>query len=646
MVEVNHTIIGQFPYLNNTGVELVAPSRLWAPVVNYPYQILHSFYSAVVVQYSSQLTASIASETLHMGATAFVQTAGYFFSNYAVGCFVTALVLNRIISMVSLRSPSTHVLLPLWSRVFFHGLAIAAIFYNVWITLRPASSQDANWYFAFTYAVICSSHCVETFITVTSNSKPMEEFDYSIFELSMQFYSLSRSPSNRRDYVPDCLMALLGRLIIHLVEVTSKRHYRLLGSTIINVGHLIYLIATIFSQGSASIPLLVKYRHIPKSLALVCILVSLLCYGLALLVRWSPVGSSDPSDLQVHSFMQNWYSTLNCSGEEEFTSTLINLAILICNPGQTEKFGIHNELSQLSHQQEIDHSFLVSGYLSKRQHAIADAVATSHPQHPVWQKKLTAVWHLKEALKFRLRSLIGRDTNALKHMVDSEQVRKKNLNDLVTGANYQHFFTRAPSLESTHTPAGRADLKYVLPEDDWSADYVDDSDDDDDDDGDIYDTDCDVESDSEAQDNFHNVSNAEITPIHELAELLVFSDGYKGATDLPRDPQWMLSMWAILQCEEQRGKRLTRSQYSQLNETSVLQEVMLKRSLESGSSSSDLGRDLSCVVCKTNVRNIVLWPCKCFAICEECRVSLGLRGFKTCICCRVAVKGYSKINAV
>ncbi|KAK7208407.1 hypothetical protein BZA70DRAFT_49971 [Myxozyma melibiosi] len=50
-----------------------------------------------------------------------------------------------------------------------------------------------------------------------------------------------------------------------------------------------------------------------------------------------------------------------------------------------------------------------------------------------------------------------------------------------------------------------------------------------------------------------------------------------------------------------------------------------------------------CVVCQASQRSIVLWPCKCVAICEDCRASLAVRNFKGCVCCRRDVVSYSKL---
>lgn len=50
-----------------------------------------------------------------------------------------------------------------------------------------------------------------------------------------------------------------------------------------------------------------------------------------------------------------------------------------------------------------------------------------------------------------------------------------------------------------------------------------------------------------------------------------------------------------------------------------------------------------CVICHVNSRQVILWPCKCLAVCESCRVALSLREFRSCVCCRRKVEAFSKV---
>ena len=50
-----------------------------------------------------------------------------------------------------------------------------------------------------------------------------------------------------------------------------------------------------------------------------------------------------------------------------------------------------------------------------------------------------------------------------------------------------------------------------------------------------------------------------------------------------------------------------------------------------------------CVVCQSSPRTILAWPCRCLSLCEECRVSLAMNNFATCVCCRQEVVGFSRL---
>jgi hypothetical protein len=51
----------------------------------------------------------------------------------------------------------------------------------------------------------------------------------------------------------------------------------------------------------------------------------------------------------------------------------------------------------------------------------------------------------------------------------------------------------------------------------------------------------------------------------------------------------------------------------------------------------------NCVICQSEVRCIVLRPCGCLCLCDDCRVALAARKFKDCPCCRRVVSGFSRI---
>ncbi|KAK5657715.1 hypothetical protein OQA88_2787 [Cercophora sp. LCS_1] len=59
---------------------------------------------------------------------------------------------------------------------------------------------------------------------------------------------------------------------------------------------------------------------------------------------------------------------------------------------------------------------------------------------------------------------------------------------------------------------------------------------------------------------------------------------------------------------------------------------------------SGLGPDgPQCVVCQCAPRTIIVWPCRCLSLCDDCRVSLAMNNFEKCVCCRREVISFSKI---
>jgi hypothetical protein len=50
-----------------------------------------------------------------------------------------------------------------------------------------------------------------------------------------------------------------------------------------------------------------------------------------------------------------------------------------------------------------------------------------------------------------------------------------------------------------------------------------------------------------------------------------------------------------------------------------------------------------CVVCQDAPRTILLWPCGCLSLCDECRVSMATRNFNNCVCCRTTTEAFSRL---
>ncbi|RAL15749.1 putative ubiquitin-protein ligase (Asi3) [Aspergillus homomorphus CBS 101889] len=123
------------------------------------------------------------------------------------------------------------------------------------------------------------------------------------------------------------------------------------------------------------------------------------------------------------------------------------------------------------------------------------------------------------------------------------------------------------------------------------------------------------------------------------------------------------------QVERDRARVLLTSRFSQLGqqnsgddkrkptpeeESEILERLILLQRSESFNKPSDeqtwesgasgLGPSgPPCVICQTSPRSIITWPCRCLCICEDCRVSLAMNNFGSCVTCRRDVGGFVRL---
>lgn len=93
---------------------------------------------------------------------------------------------------------------------------------------------------------------------------------------------------------------------------------------------------------------------------------------------------------------------------------------------------------------------------------------------------------------------------------------------------------------------------------------------------------------------------------------------------------------------EEESEMLENLILSRRAEASTLGTASGRQTWETGA--SGLGEDgPQCVVCQASPRSIIAWPCRCLCICEECRVSLAMNNFGSCVTCRQEVVGFMRL---
>ena len=98
----------------------------------------------------------------------------------------------------------------------------------------------------------------------------------------------------------------------------------------------------------------------------------------------------------------------------------------------------------------------------------------------------------------------------------------------------------------------------------------------------------------------------------------------------------------------------TRSPLMSAEDEALFLEDMIKtkrphiRSETRGASWSQGGSGMGeggpqCAVCHTSPRSVLVWPCRCLSLCEDCRIALAENNFSSCVCCRRDVVAFSRL---
>ncbi|KAI1090706.1 hypothetical protein F5B19DRAFT_304539 [Rostrohypoxylon terebratum] len=92
--------------------------------------------------------------------------------------------------------------------------------------------------------------------------------------------------------------------------------------------------------------------------------------------------------------------------------------------------------------------------------------------------------------------------------------------------------------------------------------------------------------------------------------------------------------------------RLTDEEEAELLEDLIItrrNEAARQREANEADDEEDDRGGPQCVVCHSAPRKIIVWPCRCLSLCDECRVTLAMNNFDKCVCCRREVVSFSRI---
>ncbi|CDK28693.1 unnamed protein product [Kuraishia capsulata CBS 1993] len=619
----------------------------------------------------------------------------YCVSPYAAMCMSTAMVLNRILVFASSRRNRK---LPLVSIVVLRVLALFILFkgsYGVISCIKSYTHShlvfrlipdyyqfDVKTFFQKTflnmsygtaswedkgptptvlkpfYLSLCLSQIIETFIAIASGNDPSVESGITLFEYSLAFQEVQTSKRPSRELLTLAFASLVNHSLIHILSLGNLEKYRLIPSSIVGLAVLYYVADTILSLRFRLMPFVLVVGYLPQLITLFIIALCTVIFVLASVFKGSFTDSTFAT--------LNNLESLNISLSDDFQSTLMTLGGFAINA--TGRISYNREISGIKIPQttwvdmkQSSALFFEDAQKTKKKLGYANDLQYHPDMVSLGDLNASKLRHWKLLTRARqtkdllvdmwdlVLSLALRRTPKFLERTTSDGAIPPMTDPRGSGQiyNQRKSYVNADAFDMDKYSYAQLLLGDDLQDVDTSLDFDEATADESDPDNVAEEYQSDYESDieiigasslalarrAEAPNYSKQTQPEAIMSYEELSALL--------SPSTQQEVRMARIMSAHLKAND---KPLTRSSFS--SSAWKLEDVILEnrhrhQSIED-SDDEDFGIG-TCVVCQTNPRQIILWPCKCLAVCDVCRVSLAMRAFDECVCCRRKVQGYSKI---
>lgn len=503
-----------------------------------------------------------------------------------------------------------------YSRDYFHRSGVAS---GVKYTLEGPSTSVLLPY----YLSICFNQIIETFILVTSGANPYVKTSLTLFEYSVAFQEVQGV--NLRPSVQilgATVLSLVEMLSVHVMGILNLLKYRLIPSTVLGICEIAYFVNLTYTGDIFYMPFFYMLGFLPYVICFFIILISLAVYFLAGLFKGSF------QNLTVTAVFHN-LNSINISLSEDFYTALMTLCSFVVNASTSQSYLVEAPAVSLPESTYLEHRVRHSVGYGK----LVKVAPEMYPVTPLDHRKQ---W--QTSARFRrtgssLRSFGRMLSIALHNIKPQKETDEKVIKQANEVATVDRPTVDLDSLDSDEIN-DKLLLGDQLSEEDDSPNYI-------------------LPSEPQADDSCTLKANI----LGEFIDPVQFQ-----ALVAPSSPEQIHDnriMEFHMSHVSSPSVMLTRSNFnSYYNDDLKLFDLIREKrgdmNLNFGSTIDELrrsahNRDLNedtlgtCVICHVNARQIILWPCKCLAICESCRLSLYLRKFTTCVCCRSNVRSYSKV---
>lgn len=543
----------------------------------------------------------------------------------------------------------------------------------------------------------------EAFCCAILNKKPHLEGGISLFELSLAIQEMSSGFFFLRDFAiakrPSeqvlivCLFLVLDQMSSQIISLFFKNKYRLIPLIFLNMFFISYYMSNVKKGNLLMFPLNISVTYI----TLICTLwVSFVCLGillLALLTKGFNLSQLNFTNYfaENHSDADFFADHLGLSFDQSFHDAVLNLGIFAVTLAGKSSYITEYSFVPLPRQTWLEDSILTQEKMAiDSLGAIqTDALINSKIAHLVTQgngygkeiknpspREITSFNLIKDSkpesnLKIRYKyftEIVFRTSQLFKVYILQfiRYLRTKFLgyqaeNRLEPPGFLRHLYYLDHDEDFKHNSGdmtaivnyGDDKLALDLDEIDETPDYEY-----------ISETDDDEEEGDDDEESDFDALEVNLYKESPLTELL----SPEGYIELLDNLELINQRWQLL---KNSGGVLTRSRIRKwfpnpVNEapgggdiSHLLNLIVSTRQEHKNEKSatkpvgilddslacldSDSTRRLVCVICHTNPREIITWPCKCFAICEDCRLRLLTKNMEGCVCCRREVEGVSRI---
>ncbi|KAI5957198.1 hypothetical protein KGF54_000126 [Candida jiufengensis] len=539
------------------------------------------------------------------------------------------------------------------------------------VMIGPTS--DMYWPIFLTF---CASSFVETFIASIQGRKPFTESGITIFEHSLAFQEFSSNAafffSNSNNFkrpteevLVVALFSILNHLNIHIGAIVNNNRYRLIPSTVIGIGFLSYFINAISHHKVLKFPTILIVTFTPQVLILFVILISLSIFLCAIIVNGFRLQGLNYASFFLHEDHSNeveneinqedesdTFSNFNINLKDDFYTALLNLGVLAITSAGKSSYITELSLVTLDTETWIERSLwkqLQAKTLRKGYENIIDkpgpdlityTASTNNDEldnnqgptqiNSVFRKRFL---YLSKIMINFVQLVYGLFIKVIKNSLTFWQKKQPTPDNFEQRLSKTPKFLRKYVKKSPKKIHSTIDInKYT--EEELELNYA------------SILIGEDLNNNDDSQDfllTYESEIESEIES--DIEEINVISNS--------RSDNLVVSPLYEIQLEESTylnyEGRLTRSKYKQLantyntDESSKLIELIIQKRSTTEQKDPEDTNSLECVICQTNMREIITWPCKCFAICESCRLSLVSKGIEGCVCCRREVQGVSKI---